>query len=182
MMFFTTVLLSFLTGILIGLVLLFVFMKRFSHFPTELKHLRNIYADSKVMNKLLMSINKGISLSDILKKHGFNNVAIYTLYNFKELGKFVTDEFIACEFDIKYIISRNNSKELYKDIKIINDFDIINYECVDVILVSDVYIYDDLKSYLLYLNIDKSVKVMSIWELSEIAYVKAVYNIDVGII
>ena len=81
-------------------------------------------------------------IKEYFERNEYKTVAIYGM---KELGECLYDELKAANIDVKYVIDKN-TQLFYDDVKIITPSEKI--EKVDVIIVTAVYYYEEIKKQL----------------------------------
>ena len=84
----------------------------------------------------------GKSLVNYFEQNGYKTVAIYGL---KELGERLYDELKNSDIEVKYIIDKN-ADALYTDVDIVTPDE--ELECVDVIVVTATFYYDEIEEML----------------------------------
>lgn len=98
-----------------------------------------------LLNQWILLKNKNISIAQLLKERGINNIAIYGM---GEIGKRLYEELKKSDIDVKYGIDNNpNKNNINIDVIALSD----NLPKVDAIIVTAVFdydvIYSNIRSY-----------------------------------
>lgn len=94
----------------------------------------------KILNQWLQLKQNNVSLERWFTTNGYNSVAIY---GFGELGKRLYEELKDSKTDVKYVIDKNISASDY-DIGIFSLDE--ELESVDIVVVTSVFDYDNIKN------------------------------------
>lgn len=84
---------------------------------------------------------EGKTLVSYFEKNNYKTVAIYGM---KELGERLFEEFKASEIEVKYAIDKNS--DVYAEVEVLNTEDAL--PAVDVIVVTAIHYYDEIKEML----------------------------------
>ena len=96
----------------------------------------------QVFDEWMLMLEQGRTPLDYIKSNGYNSVAIY---GYGMLGKHLVRQFQKENFNVSYVIDRNNIKKT-DDISIYNIMD--ELPSVDMVVVTVLYDYDNIYNYL----------------------------------
>lgn len=132
--------LSALLGMLIGVTVTGIVKdKQIKSKKNELNKFHKFY---DILIQWLLIKQKGSFLTAYFVQRGYKTVA---LYGMKELGERLYDELKESEVEVKYIIDKN-ADSIYSDVDVFTPDEVLMD--VDVIIVTAVYYFDEIKGML----------------------------------
>lgn len=96
-----------------------------------------------LMNEWLRTKQEGKEIKKYFEKNGYKSIAIY---GFSYVGERLLDELQNCGLDVKYGIDRNVDS-IYSDIDVYSPEDLLPE--ADVVVVTAVYFYDEIRNALI---------------------------------
>lgn len=133
-------LLTVLAGIVVGGAAVgTIYKKRTDAANEALKKSHRLYS---VFDQWLTFLQEGKSLEEYFKQNNYKTVAIYGM---RELGEHLYDELKDSDITVKYVIDKN-ADAVYTDVDVVTPDD--HLERVDVIIVTAVYYFEEIKEML----------------------------------
>lgn len=138
--------LKFITNIAIIILLCYGFFRYLLAYTCEVEQKKSkLKSYYYACNQWIKNRNSGIKIEDYLNDFGYKNIAVYGL---GELGSRLCEEICKSNIDIKYTIDQGGGFFPGIPSKTLND----TLENVDLIIVTAIYDYDNIRDNLIKIN------------------------------
>lgn len=130
-------LLALIVGVIIGFLLFFFTISERLAALNEL--CEKYYEMMRIQNLWMEKMENGVMITDLLKRRGYHNIAIYGI---GYLGNRLLNQIDTSEVEVSYIIDKKGGS-VYGDIPVVRLTS--DLKPVDVIIVSSTYYYYEIK-------------------------------------
>lgn len=134
----------FIIIVLFGIIEFLIIIKIKGTNKNQLQIIEKNIRIEKLFNQWIINDINHKTLSEYLKKKGYNVVGIYGV---GDVGKRIIDDLLYSDITVKYAIDINASNLYYKDIDIFKPSEILPES--DAIIISAIYCFDDIQKRIL---------------------------------